>query len=81
MQETIDGLWEFMQIPKKSYNKMRKVVHCGIFWKVNNNEGRSIGALQYKVWKPGRLQLNTGEDNAAYGQQQNRVLYPRIFKQ
>ena len=46
---------------------MKKAVHCGIVWKVKNNEGRRSGVLQYKVWKPGRLKLKNGEDNAAYG--------------
>ena len=75
-QETIDELWEFMQIPKKSQRKMKKAFHYGIVWKVKNCEGRSSKALQYKVWKPGRLQLKNDEDNAAYGQQQHKVWDP-----
>ena len=55
LQETIDELWHFMQITKKGYRKMKKEVHYGIVWKVKNSEVRSNEALQYKVWKPGRL--------------------------
>ena len=40
---------------------------------MKNSEGRDSGALQYKAWKLGRLQLKDDEDNAAYGQQQNIV--------
>ena len=70
LQETIDELWEFVQIHKKSCSKMKKEIHYGIFWKVKNSEGRRNETLPYKVWNPGRLQLMNGEDNAAYGQQQ-----------
>ena len=57
-----------MQIPKKSYNRMKKEFHRGIIWKVKNDEGKDSGVLQHKVWKPGRLQPKKNEDSGAYGQ-------------
>jgi hypothetical protein len=69
-----------MQIPKESYSRVKKVIHCEDDWKVKNNEGKDSGALQHKVWKPGRLQLKNDEDNAAYGQQQTRVWDPGKMK-
>ena len=62
LQEAIDELWNLMQIPKMSCSKIKKEIHGGIVWKVKNNEGRDSGALQYKLWRPGRLQLTNGED-------------------
>ena len=47
---------------------------------MKTSEDRGSGALQYKVWKFGRLQLKNGENNAAYGQQQNEVWNPGRFK-
>jgi hypothetical protein len=60
-------------MPKESYNKMKKVIHHGIDWRVKNSEGRDNGELQYKTWKPGRLQIKRSEDNEAIGQQQTKV--------
>ena len=80
MQETTYELWDLIQIPKKSYIKMKKAFHCEIVWKVKNNEGRENGELQYKVWNPRILQLNNDEDNKTYGLWKNRVWDPRRFK-
>ena len=49
LKSVIDELWELMQIPKQSYNRMKKAVHCGIIWKVKNDEGKDSGVLQHKV--------------------------------
>ena len=73
LEKTIDEQWNLMQIPKESYSKMKKVIHCEIAWRMKNSEGRDSGALQHKVWKPGRLQLKNDKDNEAYGQQQTKV--------
>jgi len=40
---------------------MREAVHCKDDWEVQNSEDEDNGALQYKVWKPGRLQLKSDE--------------------
>jgi hypothetical protein len=56
LEKTIEDIWKLMQMPKKIYNKMREAVHCKDDWGVKNSEGEDSGALQYKVWKPGRLQ-------------------------
>jgi len=55
---------------------MKEEFHCKEDWKVQNSEGEDNGALQYKVWKPGRLQLKNDEDKTAYGQQQTQVWDP-----
>jgi hypothetical protein len=56
---------------------MKKVIHCEDDWKVKNEEGKDNGALQHKVWKPGRLQIKNDEYNASYEQQQqNKVWDP-----
>ena len=57
--------------------RMKKTIHYGIIWKVKNSEGRDNGALQYKAWKPGILQLKNDEVNVAYGRQQNIFCDPR----
>jgi len=69
LEKAIDELWNLMQISKESYNIMKKVIYYEDDWKVKNREGRDNGALQHKVWNPGRLQLKNDEDNVAYGQQ------------
>ena len=40
---------------------------------MKNNEGKVNGALQHKVWNPGRLQLKNDGVDAAYGHQQTKV--------
>lgn len=79
LEEAIDELWELMQIPKKSYNRVKQV-HCGNVWRMKNDEGKNNGALQHKIWKLGRLQPEDNEDNAAYGQQQIRVWHQGKLK-
>ena len=76
LKSAIDELWELMQIPKHSYNIMKKEVQCGIIWKVNNDEGKYNGVLQHKVWNHGRLQPKKNEDGEAYGQQQTKFWDP-----
>ena len=39
-EKDIDELWELMQMPKKSYNRMIKTIHYGVDWEVNNSEGK-----------------------------------------
>ena len=65
-----------MQFPKRSYNRVKQATHCEVVLKVKNYEGRNGGALQYKVWKPGRLQLARNDDSKAYGQLQEKVWNP-----
>ena len=45
LQETIDELCEQMQIPKRSYNQMKKVIHCEDDWRVKNHKGKDSGTL------------------------------------
>ena len=80
MQEVLDELWELMQIPEKNYNRVKQVIHCRVDWRMKNNEGKDSGALQHKVWKPGRLQLKDDKDNAAYGQQKTKIWDPGQIK-
>ena len=72
----IDYLWNLIQFSKRSYNKLKQSVHCEVGLKVKNSDGRDTGALQHKVWKPGRLQLAKNDDNEAYEQQQTKFWDP-----
>ena len=40
---------------------------------MKNSEGRDSGALQHKVWKPGRLQPTRYDNSKAFGQLQTKV--------
>jgi hypothetical protein len=54
LQEAIDELWELMRIVKKSYNRGKKEVHCGVDWRVKNDEGKDSGVLHaqsVEAWK------------------------------
>ena len=52
---------------RSSSSKKKIVAEC---------ESIESGKIQNKVWKLGKVQLKNDEDNAAYGQQQNRVWDP-----
>jgi hypothetical protein len=60
LEKVIAELWNLMQMPKESYNKIKQVIYCRNDCKVKNRESEGSGALQYKVWKPRRLQLEEG---------------------
>ena len=67
LQGEIVELWKLMSFSKISYNRMKKIVLSKIGLKVKNIEGKTCGALQYKVWKPRRLQPTRHDDRRAYG--------------
>ena len=69
-----------MQMPKESYSQIKQVVYWEDNWEVKNNEGKVNGALQDKVWKPGRLQLKNDGVDAAYGKQQTKLWDPGKMK-
>ena len=62
----MDELWELLQIPKENYSRAKGEVHCEDDWKVKNSEGNGSGALQYKVWKPGRLHPTRNDYRKAF---------------
>jgi len=68
-----------MRVPKKNYSRAKQVIHCKVEWWVKNVEVKDNGALQHKVWKPGRLQQKRDEDSEAYGQQQTKFWDPGGF--
>ena len=45
LQDEVDELWDFMQIPKKIYSRVKKLVHYEVELKVKNDEGKDSGAL------------------------------------
>jgi hypothetical protein len=60
LEKAIAELWKLMQMPKERYNKIKQVIYCRNDWKVRNSESEGSRALQYKGWKPRRLQLEEG---------------------
>ena len=40
LEKVIDEHRELMQMPKKRYKRMIKIVHYGVDWEVNNSEGK-----------------------------------------
>ena len=65
-----------MHFLKKSYDIMKQTVRCKVGLKVKNCEGRDIGALHHKVWKPGRLKPIINDDSKDQGQFQTKVWDP-----
>ena len=65
-----------MEIPKKSYSRVKQEDHCKVEWRVKNDEGKDSGVLQHKVWNHGRLHPKKNEDSEAYGQQQTKFWDP-----
>ena len=63
-------------MPKESCNRVKQVVHCGNDWRMKNDEVKDSRALQYKIWKRGRLQLARNDDNEVFGQLQTKVWDP-----
>lgn len=58
LQEAIDELWELMRIVKKSYSRGKKSFHCGVDWRVKNDEGKdnaAYGQQRTRVWDPGKM--------------------------
>ena len=76
LKGSIDELWKLMQIPKKSYNRVKQEYHCKVEWRVKNDEGKDSGVQQHKVWKPGRLQLARNNDSKAFQRLQTKVWDP-----
>ena len=67
LEGEIDELWKLMSFSKISYSRMKQTIHSKIGLKVKNTKGKTCGALQYKVWKTGRLQPIGHDDSRAYG--------------
>ena len=57
-----DKLWKLMQFHKRRHKRVRQTIQCEIGSKVENYEGKYIGVLQYKVWKPRRKKIRTTRD-------------------
>ena len=67
LQGEIDELWKLMVYSKRRDKSMKQTIHSKIGLKVKNTEGKTHGELQYKVWKPGRLQQIRHDDSRSYG--------------
>ena len=73
LQGEIDELWKLMSYSKISNNRMKQKFHIKIGLNVKNTESKTCGALQFKFWKPRRLQPIRHDDSRAYGQFQIKV--------